>query len=106
MKDNLFFFFHHLCLAYRLQPFLLYMAPIPAAQTIVISKPDDYSVKFSAWIFFSKNTQSFREWKMQCLVSQRLKVALCSEPQSWNLFPWLPLALITNKGIILLEFYG
>lgn len=30
------------------------MAPIPAAQTTVISKPDDYSVKFSAWIFFSK----------------------------------------------------
>lgn len=99
-------FLHHPCLAYRLQPFLLHRVPTPASQTTVISQPDDYSVKLSAWLSRSKITQSFREGEMQCLVSQRLKVSPCSDPQSWNLFPRLRLALIMSKEIILLEFYG
>lgn len=48
LRDNFFFFLHHLCLAYRLQPFLLYMALTPVAQTIAVSRPDDYRVKLSA----------------------------------------------------------
>ena len=63
------------------------MAPTQAAQTIIFSRPGDYSVKLSAWIFLSENKQSFRAWKTQHFVFPGLKVALCSELQSQNLFP-------------------
>lgn len=52
----------------------------PSSSNHCNSRSDEYSVKLSAWIFLSKTTQSFGEWKTRSLVSQRLKVAPCSEP--------------------------
>lgn len=81
------FFLHHLCLAYRLHPFLL--GSHPSAKTIAIPRPDDYRVKLSAWIFFKNtpNTQSFRQWEMQFFVSQRLEMALNLRADTCSLAP-------------------
>lgn len=64
------------------------MALTPVAQTIAISRPDDYRVKLSAWIFF-KETQTHKasEWEMQFLVSKRLKVALNIRADTCSLAP-------------------
>lgn len=69
--------------------FSLQTSTIPlvyGSQTIAISRPDDYRVKLSAWIFF-KETHKASEWEMQFPVSKRLKVALNIRADTCSLAP-------------------
>lgn len=76
LRDN--FFLLSSSTLFNLQTPTIPFGLSPQYQTIAISRPEDYRVKLSVWIFFKKtlNTQSFRQWEMQFLVSQRLEVAL------------------------------